>query len=251
MKNIQYIYHDNGYGTIWLQRPEKHHAISAVMTDELKAALETAKQDNLKFLVISAAGDRMFSAGGDLAHLHGELTPDEAFSALYPMKEVLYDIATFPVPTICLLNGDALGGGCEIATACDFRIAREHTRFGFVQTKLGITPGWGGGALLYEKVHPSFAYHWIVEGEMFDAAYLLQKGWLHKIVPEHDWDEAKLVAPYLSKSVNQMNILKRQFMKQTSVLGLSAAMSDEVRYSANLWDSAEHKTAVQKFRERK
>src|SRR5690625_5646758 len=87
----------------------------------------------------------MFCAGGDLINFHGELTPDEAFSRLYPMKEVLYDIASFPVPTICLLNGDALGGGCEIATACDFRIAKETTKFGFVQSKLGIVPGWGGG----------------------------------------------------------------------------------------------------------
>ncbi|WP_174613148.1 enoyl-CoA hydratase/isomerase family protein [Virgibacillus ihumii] len=251
METIQYIHHESGYGTIRLQRPDKLNAISAVMTDELKEALETAKQDNLKFLVVSAAGDRMFCAGGDLAHLHGDLTTDEAFSALYPMKEVLYDIASFPVPTICLLNGDALGGGCEIATACDFRIAREHTKFGFVQTKLGITPGWGGGALLYEKVHPNFAYHWILEGEMYDASYLFQRGWLHKVVPEHEWDDAKLAESYLSKSRKQMHTLKRQFMKRTSVLGLSAAMSDEVRNSANLWDSVEHKEAVQNFRGRK
>ncbi|WP_077325984.1 enoyl-CoA hydratase/isomerase family protein [Virgibacillus siamensis] len=251
MENIQYIHHDDGFGIIRLQRPEKHNAISVEMADQLKIAVKTAKEENVKFLVIAASGEKMFCAGGDLANLHGDLTSDEAFSALYPMKEVLYDIASFPVPTIGLLNGDALGGGCEIATACDFRIAREHTRFGFVQTTLGIAPGWGGGALLYEKVLPSFAYHWILEGGIYDAAYLFNKEWIHKVVAKQEWDEEKLLAPYASRSFKQMKILKRQYLKRTSVLGLAAAMSDEVRNSANLWDSEEHKEAVSKFHNRK
>ncbi|RYG74068.1 enoyl-CoA hydratase/isomerase family protein [Lentibacillus lipolyticus] len=245
---IQYRTDEKGYGEIRLNRPEKHNAISKEMTNAWKLALETAKQQPIKFLVITGAGDRTFCAGGDLHDLHGEMSPDEAFSLLYPMKEVLYEIASFPVPVICIMNGDAVGGGCEIATACDFRISREETAFGFVQTTLGITPGWGGGVLLYEKVHPSFAFHWIVEGARHRADELREQGWVHRIVSENEWQDLdQVLKPYLSKSEAQMRTLKAQYKKKLSILPLSAQMDDEVRNCAKLWDSPEHKEAVGRF----
>ncbi|HLR40263.1 MAG TPA: enoyl-CoA hydratase/isomerase family protein [Virgibacillus sp.] len=251
LETVQYQYNKAGYSVIKLNRVEKHNAISNEMISALKNCLEQVKQDDIKCLVITGSGDKMFCAGGDLINFHGELTPDEAFSHLYPMKEVLYEIASFPIPTICLLNGDALGGGCEIATACDFRIAKETTKFGFVQSKLGIVPGWGGGTLLYEKVHPTFAYQWIMEGEIFDASTLKEQGWIHHIIPEEEWgDYDSILKTYLSKSTAQMHYLKSQYLKKMTALALSAQMNEEVRNCANLWDSAEHKEAVEKFMNR-
>ncbi|WP_099157980.1 enoyl-CoA hydratase/isomerase family protein [Virgibacillus ndiopensis] len=249
MKNIvQYQLFHEGYSVITLNRPEKRNAISKEMVKELKQCIEQAKQDSVKFLVITGAGDKMFCAGGDLQDLHGDLTFDEAFSELYAMKEVLFELASFPMPTVCLLNGNALGGGCEIATACDFRITKETNECGFVQTKLGITPGWGGGALLYEKVHSSFAYQWLMEAEIYDAAYLHERGWVHRIVSDEAWhNQSKLLEPYKTKSYDQMKIVKKQYTKKMSILRLSALMDEEVRNCAKLWDSKEHKSAVEKF----
>src|SRR5699024_12828906 len=110
----------------------------------------SATNSEMTGLIITRAGEKMCCSGGDLNHLQGDLSSDEAFKELYPMKECLYEPVSFPVPTVCLLNGDAVGGGCEIATACDFRIGKKGTKFGFVQSKLGIIPGWGGGELLYK-----------------------------------------------------------------------------------------------------
>ena len=245
---IQYQKYNEAYGVICLSRPEKHNAITGEMIEQLHAALKQAKEDVIRFLVITGAGEKMFCAGGDLTNLHGDLTPDEAFSLLYPMKEVLHEIISFPVPTICLLNGDALGGGCEIATACDIRIAKENTKFGFIQTRLGIIPGWGGGALLYEKVNPSFALQWLLEGETFGAVYLQARGWIHHIARKEDWNNLEsLLQPYISKSHEQMLFLKNQFKLKLSSLGLSSLMNEEVRNCANLWDSVEHKEAVKTF----
>lgn len=239
---------DLNYGQILINRPDKHNAISKEMAEEFKKCLAMANQDEIKFLVITGAGDKMFCAGGDLNDLHGNLTPDEAFLQLYPMKEVLYEIVSFPVPTICLLNGNALGGGCEIATACDFRIARYTSTFGFVQTNLGITPGWGGGTLLYEKVNPNFAYQWLLEARIFNAEKLEQTGWLHHVVKDEEMGNTeKLLKPYLIKSYKQMKILKNQYKKKISSLGLASLMNEEVRNCANLWDSKEHIKAVEKF----
>src|SRR5699024_4983776 len=166
---VIYERHEQGFGIIRLNRPEKHNAISPAMIDLLKEYIQTAKEDRIKFLVITGTGDKTFCAGGDLNELHGALSQDEAFALRYPMKEVLYELASFPLPTICLLNGNAFGGGCELATACDFRYAKENTEHGFIQSTLGILPGWGGGTLLYEKVGSNFAYHWLTEGRKYDT----------------------------------------------------------------------------------
>ncbi|MEC5422798.1 enoyl-CoA hydratase/isomerase family protein [Virgibacillus sp. C22-A2] len=252
VETVEYKKYDEGYGEICLNRPAKHNAISGKMMRELKASLEVAKNDSITFLVLSGAGKKMFCAGGDLTDLHGDLTPDEAFSYLYPMKDVLYDIVSFPVPVICLLNGNALGGGCEIATACDLRIAKDTGKFGFVQTNLGIIPGWGGGVLLYEKVNPSFALQWLMEASVYEATTLKEHGWLNRIVSEQEWkNKNELLQPYITKSYEQMKILKNQYKKKISSLGLSSMMNEEVRNCSKLWDSKEHRIAVEKFLKRK
>ncbi len=247
-KLVVYEKHPAGYGTILLNREEKRNAISRQMTEELAKLLEELRKDPPKFLVLKSAGERIFCAGGDLKELNDELDEEEAFQHLTPMREVLYQFATFPVPTLCLLQGNALGGGCELATACDLRIAKEGTSFGFVQSNLGILPGWGGGALLYKKVHPNFALQWITEGTVFTASELVEKGWLHRVVPEEDWGkEEEILKPYLDKSFEQLSFLKGQFLKAIDEESLAEAMIEESRMSANLWPSETHKEAVRRF----
>ncbi|SHF49198.1 enoyl-CoA hydratase/isomerase family protein [Ornithinibacillus halophilus] len=248
---VKYEYINDGYGLITLNRPLKRNAISEDMMSKLYESILKAKNDPIKFLVITGAGDKMFCAGGDLTELHGELSNSDAFNVLDKMKEVLYQIAIFPVPTICLLNGNALGGGCEIATSCDFRIAKTSTRFGFVQANLGILPGWGGGALLYEKVNPTFAYQWLLEANIYDANYLMEQGWINQIISSEEWgDVHNLVQPYLNRSTEQMKLLKGQYLASISVESLYRKMSDEVKSCASLWESPEHKLAVQRFSNR-
>lgn len=250
---IDFEINETRYATIRLNRPEKRNAVSSQMVDEINAAIETAKQaEDLKCLLITGAGVESFCSGGDLNEMHGELTMDEAFQILYKMKEVLYKLTSFPLPTICLLNGEARGGGCEIATACDFRLAVENTQFGFVQGKLGITPGWGGGALLYEKVDPSHAFYWLSHGGMFEAETLKSWGWIHGIITSKEALEPEtLLDPYISKSKELLETLKKQYLRKLSIYSLSAGMDEEVRGCARLWESMEHKQAVQDFKRKK
>ena len=239
---------ENEYGTIVLNRPEKRNAISLAMAEELSKLLDQLKERPLKFLVIKSAGESVFCAGGDLNDFHGSLNEQEAYDTLHNMKHVLSQLITFPVPTICLLQGKALGGGCELATACDIRIAKETATFGFVQTNLGILPGWGGGAILYEKVPSSFALQWLTEGKMLDTSLLFEKGWLHKVIPEQDWiDEEKVLENYLKKSMTQMKYLKTQYLESLSVPTLLEKMDKESARCANLWSSPEHEAIVSEF----
>ncbi len=247
-ETITYHVNAGGYGEIRLNRPEKRNAISLQMAKELKNALNYFRVQEIKFLLITANGEKIFCAGGDLNDLHGQLSKEEAFNRLVPMKEVLWEIVNFPVPVICLLIGDAYGGGCELATACDLRIASRETKFGFIQAKLGIVPGWGGGALLYEKVHPDFAFQWIIEGKVYDAKTLERKGWIHRVAEKSAiLDEEQLLKPYMQRSRQQMKLIKKQYIKNLLQKPILASMTEEVKNSASLWDSPEHISAVEKF----
>src|SRR5699024_1547239 len=125
---VQYRTDEQGYGEILLNRPEKMNAISKDMTRSFLYVLETAKQQQVKFLVITASVERIFCTGGKLQYLHDDLSTEKDLTVLYTMKEVLYKLVSFTVPTVCLLNGDGIGDGCEITTACFIRIAKENTR---------------------------------------------------------------------------------------------------------------------------
>ncbi|MEN2766552.1 enoyl-CoA hydratase/isomerase family protein [Ornithinibacillus xuwenensis] len=239
------------YGIITLNRPNKRNAISLAMAEELMQCIQFAKKDKIKFLVVTGAGERTFCAGGDLNEMHGNLSEHEAFDSLIKMMQVLYELATIPIPTIALLNGSAVGGGCELATACDIRIAKNNTKYGFVQTNLGIIPGWGGGVLLARRVHHSFSNQWIMEGSLYEAEALREKGWIHRIVEESEWEDTdKLLKPYLTKSFKQMEILKELFLDTIGVIGLEDKMKREVQKCASLWESEAHKKAVTDFHNR-
>ncbi|GEN30332.1 enoyl-CoA hydratase/carnithine racemase [Cerasibacillus quisquiliarum] len=236
------------YGLIRIERPEKHNAISDDMICSFYKAIQNAKANQSKCLVITGAGERMFSSGGDLRDLNIDLSVDEAYRKLSNMQVVLQEILAFPVPVICLLNGDALGGGCEIATACDIRIAKEGTKFGFVQSTIGITPAWGGGAILYEKVHPSFAFHWLTQGKIYSDRLLEKKGWIHERIPEVKWDSLEeIIAPYLQKSRQLLQTLKRQYQDKLSLEKLIGEMENEVKQCSTLWHTKEHIHAVNRF----
>jgi enoyl-CoA hydratase/carnithine racemase len=240
-----------GYGVITLNRPEKHNAISLKMARELAEKLQQGKEDTIKFLVISGGRGKMFSAGGDLSDLHGKLSNAEANSKLSVMTEVLQQIVHFPVPVVAALNGNALGGGCELATACDIRIAKEHTKFGFIQSAIGILPGWGGGAVLYKKVNPSFALDWITTGDVYSAAALKEKGWIHHIIRQEHWERGDFLTAYVEKSREQMFLLKAQFNTAIQADSLSGLMMEETASSAGLWESDAHKQALENFSRRK
>lgn len=246
-QEVKYIKDSRGFGTLFIDRANKKNAISTNVAKKLNKLIDQISIEEINFLVLDSAESNVFCAGGDLNELNDELTEDEAYEDLKLMKDFLYKLATFPLPTIALLHGMALGGGCELATACDFRIAKEKTRFGFVQTNLGILPGWGGGALLYEKVAASFAYKWLLEGEIYTADYLVDQGWIHKLVPADEWDKEKILEVYLKRSHGQMMHLKSQYLEKINQSNMYTAMDLESRRSASLWESEEHISAVSAF----
>ena len=99
--------------------------------------------------VLTGEGNEAFFAGGDLSEVHKLRTAQETFPILSSMADLLYKLSTLPMPVIALVNGVAVGGGCEIAMACDYRLISSKAKAGFIQGTLSITTGWGGATLLF------------------------------------------------------------------------------------------------------
>ncbi len=156
---------------VTINRPEKRNALSRPALALLKEAFAAhAGNERIKVAVLSGAGEKSFAAGGDLIELSSIRTVAAAEQMSRETRSVLDVIRHFPVPVIAALNGDALGGGAELAVACDFRVAAPHARIGFVQGKLAITTAWGGGIDLGALVGPGKALSLLARADLLDAA---------------------------------------------------------------------------------
>ncbi len=153
-----------------INRPDKRNALSRPTLAALKEAFERHAADTgIKVAVLTGAGDKSFAAGGDLNDLASIRTIPEAADMSRQARGALQAIRDFPVPVIAALNGDALGGGAELAVACDMRIAATHARIGFVQGRLAITTAWGGGIDLASLVGPSRALSLLCRTDLLAA----------------------------------------------------------------------------------
>ncbi len=182
MNDVILVERDELLATVTINRPEKRNALSLDLLDILAAEFRDLSADaELAMVVLTGAGERSFAAGGDLKELESVRTFAEAAAMANRAKAALQAIRDCPVPVVAALNGDALGGGAELALACDLRVAASHARIGFLQGRLNITTAWGGGVDLIRLVGKARALSLIysarlvggVEGlslGLFDAA---------------------------------------------------------------------------------
>jgi enoyl-CoA hydratase / 3-hydroxyacyl-CoA dehydrogenase len=166
---------------ITLNRPHRHNAITPKMMDELETvANDVARDGSIRVVVISGEGGKAFSAGADLTAF--EFTsPLKAFEASRRMFEVFTLFERMPKPVIAAINGYAFGGGCELALACDFRLASESSQVGLTETNLGIIPGAGGTQRLLRLVGVSRAKEMIYFGERLPAQDALKLGLFDRV----------------------------------------------------------------------
>ncbi len=154
--------------TITINRPDKRNALNAAVRTELLAALDHLRDlDDARVVVIAGAGDKAFIAGADIAEF-AERTPVEQ-RAVMAERRIFDEIAAFPKPVIAMINGFALGGGCEVALACDVRVAARSARLGQPEIKLGIIPGGGGTQRLPRLVGSGQAMRLVLTGELIGA----------------------------------------------------------------------------------
>jgi enoyl-CoA hydratase len=177
---------EGAVAVVTVARPEALNALNGATNQLLLAAVgELSADDSVRAVVLTGGGDKSFVAGADIAEMQG-FTADEArrFSALG--QAVMSGIEAAPQPWIAAVNGFALGGGCELALACDIRLAGEKAKFGQPEISLGITPGFGGTQRLTRNVGVGWAKYLVLSGRHIRADEALRIGLVQAVFPRDE-----------------------------------------------------------------
>lgn len=175
----------DGIAIVTINRPEKRNALNAMVRRELMDALDgLSERDDVRVVVFTGAGEKAFIAGADIAEF-AERTPIEQRAAMEG-RRIFDEIADSGKPTIAMVNGFALGGGCELALACDIRIAGRSAKFGQPEIRLAIIPGGGGTQRLPRLIGPGRAMRLILTGELINAEEAERIGLVELVVDDAD-----------------------------------------------------------------
>jgi enoyl-CoA hydratase/carnithine racemase len=173
----------NQIGWIILNRPKKLNAINCVMLQELSTSINNLEKDQkIKCIIISGEGEKAFSTGADIKELEN-LSAKTATEFSTEGQKVFFEIENSSKPVIAAIKGYALGGGLELALACDFRIATDNAEFGCPEIKLGFSPAWGGTIRLPLIIGLSKAKQLIMTGDIIKSTQAYRHGLVDKIVP--------------------------------------------------------------------
>ncbi len=182
-KNIIFALKD-GIATITFNRPEVLNALNKELLQELSTALdEIEENEDIRALVLTGAGEKSFVAGADIKELV-EFNALQAKNFAETGQTVLNKFQALPIPVVAAVNGFALGGGCEIAIACDFVYASENAMFGLPEINLGLIPGLGGTQRLPRLIGKNMAKEMIFTGKMLSAAEAMEIGIVNRVFPQ-------------------------------------------------------------------
>jgi enoyl-CoA hydratase len=156
--------------SITIDRPKARNALNLEAMAELDAALEEAAGWGVHAVFIRGTGDRAFVSGGDLKELESVREEEFARGMARRMRATLDRIPALPMPVVAIVNGHAIGGGAEVAIACDYRLAADDVKIGFTQATLGLMPAWGGIERLVQAIGRGRALHLLTTGRTIDAA---------------------------------------------------------------------------------
>src|ERR1700692_4869488 len=171
--------------SIVIVRPAKRNALSLGVLQRLENIFsDHVSSPDVKLAILTGEGDRAFASGGDLVELADLRSVYDARALSLHGKAALNAIRRFPVPVIARINGVALGGGAELAVACDMRFASAHASIGFVHGRLAISPSWGGGVDLMQLVGYGTATRLLARAEVLNARQALDVGLFDGVAPE-------------------------------------------------------------------
>lgn len=183
---------DGGSAWLVIDRPEARNALDNAAMDEIERVLgEAAEWDWCHVLIIRGAGERAFVAGGDLKELESVRSAEYAYELAVTMRRTLDRIQELPMPVVAGINGHAIGGGAELAVACDYRVMVAGARIGFTQARLGLLPAWGGIERLVTLAGRGRALLMLTTGEEYPAELARELGLVEEVVPRERF-EARL-----------------------------------------------------------
>ncbi len=231
-----------------LNRPEALNALNSAMLGELYDSLKKLEEkDDLRCLIVTGSGEKAFAAGADISEMV-EMNPDEAEEFAAFGQKVFAYLSAFPCPVIAVIHGYALGGGFELALACDIRIAADTARFSFPETGLGITPGFGGTQRLARLTQASYAMELIFTGRRIKGEEALEKGVINRLVPAAElMDEAMKMAEGIAAKAPLGVRMAKEAIQRGLDLDLVKGLDLEAELFAECFDSSDQKDAMRAF----
>ena len=233
--------------TLTLNRPEALNALNAQVLDDLDAALDAVDLNTVRCLIFTGTGDKAFAAGADIAAM-ANMTPEEAAAFSRRGNEVFRRIETFPLPTVAAVNGYALGGGCELAMACDIRLCSENAIFGQPEVTLGITPGFGGTQRLMRLVGMGKAKELIFSARTVKAAEALSMGLVNAVYPlEELLPAARKLGERIARNAPIAVRACKAAMNEGIDLPMDQAIDAEVREFSACFETEDQKRGMAGF----
>ena len=251
MKTIL-LEHEGPIGVLKFNRPAVLNALNRQVFSELTSALSQIEKEGMpKVLILTGSGDKAFIAGSDIAEMENLSSPEAREFALLA-RQAIDKIYGLDRPVIAAINGFALGGGCEVAMACDIRIASEKAKLGQPETTLAIIPGSGGTQRLPRLVGPSKAKQLIFTGEVIDAAAALDLGLVDRVVP-HDqlMIEARKMASDMAAKSKICLALAKKAINRGLDMDLPSALDYEIECFAQCFSAKDQKEGMRAFLEKR
>lgn len=236
---------------ITINRPDKLNSLSSKVHSEGVSALdELRKDDSVRVVVITGAGEKSFIAGADISEFGGQ-TPVTQRN-LFHEKTFFNSIDTFPKPVIAMINGFCLGGGNELALACDIRVASENARFGQPEINLGIMCGGGGTQRLTRLIGEGRAMEIILTGDMIDAPTALQFGLVNHVYPLAELETKTMeLANKIAEKAPIALQLSKEAVKFASKSNLDEGLRREVDLFAICFSTEDKQEGVSAFLEKR
>lgn len=223
---------ESGVATVTVNRPDSLNALNSHVLAELECVLYRVEQDpGVRVVIVTGAGDKAFVAGADIKEM-AAMNSLEAHRFANLGQRVMLGIEKMSKPVIAAVNGYALGGGLELALACDLIYASENAKLGFPEVTLGIMPGFGGTQNLARLIGPSRAKELVFSGRMIGAQKALAWGVVNEVLPQ-----AELAAKVqeLARDIAKNGSLAVGYAKNAIVNGVNMTKEDGFRYESSLF----------------
>lgn len=250
INTLQLDVHASGVAVITINRPDSRNALDLKSMRAFAGAVEVVSADTrLRALIVTGAGDQAFCAGADLAEMDQHPTAENGAAMIALMGDALLTLEQLPIPVIAAINGYALGGGAELAVACDLRVVDANVQMGFVHAKRGVIPGWGGGQRLLRLIGYARAMEILLTARTLTADDPdLQHIVMRPIAPQGQaFDAAMAVA----ESIAELDPAVTASMKAMLRAGLPPAAFDYERsLFPPLWAGEARRAATRAFLER-
>lgn len=231
-----------------LNRPKALNSFTLDMRQYISTVfLDIADNDDIRAVVIKGAG-RAFSAGGDIKSWEDTKNKDNIKIITDAAHRAIKNLITLKKPVIAMVNGDAIGAGCNLALACDLVIASEEARFGEVFVKLGIGPDWGGAYILPRLIGLARAKELIFTGKIISAKEAFEIGLINQVVSNENLEtEVMKLAEQLSNMATKAIGMSKIFLHKAWNMNIYDALDYEARMQSKLMETMDHKNAVIAF----